>query len=67
MKTAGHGLGDAWSASVAYESPAVIAGIAYDKAIPSNFLGRGLSMLQSQKSQVVHYLLPRIPFVPLVE
>ncbi|WP_445345049.1 porin [Acinetobacter bohemicus] len=41
VKTAGRGLGDAWSASVAYESPAVIAGIAYDKAIPSNFLGRG--------------------------
>lgn len=41
VKTAGRGLGDAWSASVAYESPVVIAGIAYDKAIPSNFAGRG--------------------------
>ncbi|NNG99410.1 porin [Acinetobacter sp. ANC 5414] len=40
-KTAGRGLGDAWSASVVYDSPVVVAGIAYDKAIPSNFLGRG--------------------------
>ncbi|CAB1222832.1 porin [Acinetobacter bouvetii] len=42
-KTAGRGLGDAWSASVAYESPVVVAGIAYDKAIPSNFAGRGFT------------------------
>ncbi|WP_425917162.1 porin [Acinetobacter sp. TSRC1-2] len=40
-KTAGRGLGDAWSASVLYDSPVVVAGIAYDKAIPSNFAGRG--------------------------
>ncbi|MGE8558008.1 MAG: porin [Acinetobacter sp.] len=40
-KTAGRGLGDAWSASVVYDSPVVVAGIAYDKAIPGNFLGRG--------------------------
>ena len=40
-KTAGRGLGDAWSASVVYDSPLVVAGIAYDKAIPSNFAGRG--------------------------
>ena len=40
-KTAGRGLGDAWSASVVYDSPVVVAGIAYDKAITSNFLGRG--------------------------
>ncbi len=40
-KTAGRGLGDAWSASVVYDSPVVVAGIAYDKAIPSNFAGRG--------------------------
>ncbi|WP_326519005.1 porin [Acinetobacter sp. CAAS 2-6] len=41
-KTAGRGLGDAWSASLVYESPVVVAGVAYDKAIPSNFLGRGI-------------------------
>jgi len=40
-KVAGRGLGDAWSASVVYDSPVVVAGIAYDKAIPSNFAGRG--------------------------
>jgi predicted porin len=41
VKTANRGLGDAWSASVVYDSPVVVAGIAYDKAIPTNFLGRG--------------------------
>lgn len=40
-KVAGRGLGDAWSASVTYENPLVVAGIGYDKAIPSNFSGRG--------------------------
>ncbi|WP_347453685.1 porin [Acinetobacter thermotolerans] len=43
VKTANRGLGDAWSASVVYDSPVVVAGIAYDKAIPTNFLGRGFS------------------------
>ncbi len=42
LKLAGRGLGDAWSASVVYDSPVVVAGIAYDKAIPSNFGGRGI-------------------------
>ena len=41
VKTANRGLGDAWSASVVYDSPVVVAGVAYDKAIPTNFLGRG--------------------------
>ncbi|MCU4641053.1 porin [Acinetobacter courvalinii] len=40
-KVAGRGLGDAWSASVTYDNPLLVAGIGYDKAIPSNFLGRG--------------------------
>lgn len=40
-KVAGRGLGDAWSASLTYDNPLVVAGIGYDKAIPSNFLGRG--------------------------
>ncbi|MGE8571157.1 MAG: porin [Acinetobacter amyesii] len=42
VKTAGRGLGDAWSASVVYDSPVVVAGLAYDKAIPSNFGGVGI-------------------------
>ena len=41
VKTAGRGLGDAWSASASFESPLLVAGVAYDKAIPSSFLGRG--------------------------
>ncbi|MEG2565701.1 MAG: porin [Acinetobacter sp.] len=41
VKTANRGLGDAWSASLVYDSPVVVAGVAYDKAIPTNFLGRG--------------------------
>ena len=40
-KVEGQGLGDAWSASVTYENPLFVAGLGYDKAIPSNFLGRG--------------------------
>lgn len=40
-KVAGRGLGDAWSASVTYENPLLVAGIGYDKAIPSYFLSRG--------------------------
>lgn len=41
-KVAGRGLGDAWSASVVYDSKPVVLGIGYDKAIPSNFGGRGI-------------------------
>lgn len=37
----GRGVGDAWSASASFESPLLVAGIGYDKAIPSTFLGRG--------------------------
>lgn len=40
-KVAGRGLGDAWSASVVYNSKPIVVGIGYDKAIPSNFAGRG--------------------------
>ena len=40
-KVAGRGLGDAWSASVVYDSKKFVAGIGYDKAIPSTFAGRG--------------------------
>ena len=40
-KVAGRGLGDAWSASLVYENPLFVAGLGYDKAIPSNFAGRG--------------------------
>jgi predicted porin len=41
-KVDGRGLGDSWSASASFESPLLVAGIGYDKAIPSNFLGRGI-------------------------
>lgn len=40
-KVAGRGLGDSFSASVVYDNKKVIAGLGYDKAIPSNFAGRG--------------------------
>jgi predicted porin len=40
-KVAGRGLGDAFSTSVVYDNKKVIAGIGYDKAIPSNFAGVG--------------------------
>ena len=40
-KVAGRGLGDAWSASVVYDSKKFVAGVGYDKAIPSTFAGRG--------------------------
>jgi predicted porin len=41
-KVSGGGLGDAWSASVTYENPLFVAGLGYDKAIPSTFLGKGI-------------------------
>ena len=40
-KVEGRGVGDACSASASFESPLLVAGIGYDKAIPSTFLGRG--------------------------
>jgi predicted porin len=40
-KSAGRGLGDTWSASLVYDSPVFVAGVAYDKAVPTTFLGRG--------------------------
>ena len=38
---AGRGLGDSWSSSVLYSDKTFVAGLGYDKAIPSRFLGRG--------------------------
>ena len=38
---AGRGLGDSWSSSVVYSDKTFVAGLGYDKAIPSRFLGRG--------------------------
>lgn len=38
---AGRGLGDSWSSSVVYSDKAFVAGIGYDKAIPTRFLSRG--------------------------
>lgn len=40
-KAAGRGLGDTWSASLVYDSPIFVTGVAYDKAVPTKFLGRG--------------------------
>ena len=40
--TDGGGFGDAWSASLTYENSLFLAGLGYDSAIPSNFLGRGM-------------------------
>lgn len=40
-KVAGRGLGDAFSANVVYDNKKIVAGIGYDKAIPSNFAGVG--------------------------
>ena len=42
-KAAGRGLGDTWSASLVYDSPMFVAGVAYDKAVPTTFAGRGLT------------------------
>src|SRR5690606_8271970 len=38
---AGRGLGDSWSSSVLYSDKTFVAGLGYDKSIPSRFLGRG--------------------------
>lgn len=42
-KSAGRGLGDTWSASLVYDSPVFVAGVAYDKAVPTTFAGRGIA------------------------
>jgi predicted porin len=42
-KAAGRGLGDTWSASLVYDSPMFVAGVAYDKAVPTTFAGRGMT------------------------
>ena len=38
---AGQGLGDTWSSSVVYSDKQFVAGIGYDKAVPTRFLSRG--------------------------
>jgi predicted porin len=40
---AGRGLGDSWSSSVVYSDKTFVAGIGYDKAIPTRFLARGFN------------------------
>lgn len=52
VNTAGGGLGDAWSASLSYAHPLFLVGIAYDKAIPSDFLGHGLLNAKDTETQV---------------
>lgn len=39
--TAGRGLGDSWSSSVVYSDKKFVAGLGYDKAIPTRLLARG--------------------------
>lgn len=38
---AGRGLGDTWSSSLVYSDKTFVAGIGYDKAVPTRFLSRG--------------------------
>jgi predicted porin len=38
---AGRGLGDSWSSSLVYSDKKFLAGVGYDKAMPSRFLTRG--------------------------
>lgn len=38
---AGRGLGDSWSSSLVYSDQKFLAGVGYDKAMPSRFLTRG--------------------------
>lgn len=38
---AGRGLGDSWSSSIIYSDKMFVAGLGYDKAMPSRFFGRG--------------------------
>ena len=42
VKAAGRGFGDAWSASASFSNPFLVAAVAYDKAVPSNFAGHGM-------------------------
>lgn len=51
-KVAGRGLGDAWSASLIYDNKKILAGVGYDKAIPSNFAGVGI--LNTKDGEVNH-------------
>lgn len=46
-KAGGRGLGDTWSASLVYDSPMFVAGVAYDKAVPTTFAGRGMTNASS--------------------
>ena len=40
---AGRGLGDSWSSSLVYSDKKFVAGLAYDKGIPTRFLARGFN------------------------
>lgn len=45
--TAGRGLGDSWSSSVVYSDKTFVAGLGYDKAIPTRLLSRGIDNADS--------------------
>lgn len=48
----GRGLGDAWSTSLTYTNPMILAGIGYEKAMPSDFLGHGVLNATDTKTDV---------------
>lgn len=48
---AGRGLGDSWSSSVVYSDKTFVAGLGYDKAMPSRFLSRGFLNAQMKEVQ----------------
>lgn len=45
----GRGLSDSWSSSVVYSDQKFLAGVGYDKAMPSRFLSRGFLNAQHQE------------------
>lgn len=45
---AGRGLGDSWSSSLVYSQPTFLAGLAYDQAMPTRFLSRGILNAQDK-------------------
>ena len=55
--TAGRGLGDSWSSSVVYSDKKFVAGLGYDKAIPTRLLARGFLNADSKEVNVANNLI----------
>jgi len=51
-QVAGRGLGDSWSSSITYTDKTFLAGLGYDKAIPSRFLSRGFLNSKASEREV---------------